>query len=140
MLILALIVLMLFIAVLAGSRAFFGGGRDFSLFRTWISAAGEFVRFPSPKSRRTRAPASASKASSTRSIFDPKEGILRFKLIGKPSEPEPFVVCEILDSASLPAVREGDRVRVYGIARFDPQPGREWHEVNPVLNMTVIKD
>ncbi len=139
-LMLALVVLMLFIAVLAGNRAFFGGGRDFSSFRAWISAAGEFHPLSVSEVAANTRPRISVEGIVHEILFDPKEKILRFKLIGKPSEPEPFVVCEILDSASLPAVREGDRVRVYGIARFDPQPGREWHEVNPVLNMTVIKD
>jgi len=30
-------------------------------------------------------------------------------------------------------------VRVYGTARYDAQPGRGWHEVNPVLTLAVLK-
>lgn len=35
--------------------------------------------------------------------------------------------------------REGSRVRVYGMARYDSQPGRGWHEVNPVMKIDVLK-
>jgi hypothetical protein len=30
-------------------------------------------------------------------------------------------------------------VRIYGVARYDGQPGRMWYEVNPVLNIALLK-
>ena len=41
--------------------------------------------------------------------------------------------------AEIPVPAEGSRVRVYGVARFDAQAGRGWHEVNPVLDIAVLK-
>ena len=70
---------------------------------------------------------------------DEEEGTLHFKLMEFPQGTGPFVVCEILRPLSMPPPSEGSRVRVYGVARYDAQPGRMWHEVNPVLNMAVLK-
>jgi hypothetical protein len=71
--------------------------------------------------------------------FDKEEGTLHFKLTEFPQGTGPFVVCEMLRPLSMPPPSEGSRVRVYGVARYDAQPGRKWHEVNPVLNMAVLK-
>lgn len=70
---------------------------------------------------------------------DKEEGTLHFKLMEFPQGSGPFVVCEILRPLSIPPPSEGSRVRVYGVARYDAQPDRMWHEVNPVLNITVLK-
>jgi hypothetical protein len=72
--------------------------------------------------------------------LDAEEKILRFKLVESRGAAAPFVVCEILDPAGVVVPREGDRVRVFGVARYDAQPGREWHEINPVLRLTVVQD
>ncbi len=70
--------------------------------------------------------------------FDEEERTLHIKIAEGPGEPEPFVICEVLDVRGLTIPREGNRVRVYGRARFDAQPGRGWHEVNPVLEIAVL--
>jgi hypothetical protein len=70
---------------------------------------------------------------------DKEEGTVHFKLVEIPQGSGPFVVCEIISSIGMSLPREGSRVRVYGVARYDAQPGREWHEVNPVLNIAVLK-
>jgi hypothetical protein len=70
---------------------------------------------------------------------DKQEGTLHFRLTESPKAAEPFVVCEILSSSGMTLPREGSRVRVYGVARFDGQPGRMWYEVNPVLNIALLK-
>jgi hypothetical protein len=70
---------------------------------------------------------------------DKEERTLHFKLAEMPQGAGPFVVCEIISPMGMPLPREGSRVRVYGVARYDAQPGREWHEVNPVLNIAVLK-
>lgn len=71
--------------------------------------------------------------------LDKDEGTLHFKLTEAPQGPGPFVVCEIMGQIGTALPREGNRVRVYGVARYDAQPGREWHEVNPVLNIAVLR-
>lgn len=72
--------------------------------------------------------------------IDREEGTLHFKLTEAPRGAGPFVVCEILSPFGIARPLEGSRVRVYGVARYDAQPGREWHEVNPVLNIDVLKN
>lgn len=71
--------------------------------------------------------------------YDAEEGTLHFRLSDVPQASGPFVVCEIMNPIVVPQPREGSRVRVYGVARYDAKPGREWHEVNPVLNITELK-
>jgi Putative zinc-finger len=70
---------------------------------------------------------------------DQEEKTLHFKLVEVPQGSGPFIVCEILSPIPITLPHEGSRVRVYGVARYDAQPGREWHEVNPVLNIAVLK-
>lgn len=70
---------------------------------------------------------------------DKEEGTVHFRLVEIPQGSGPFVVCEIISPIGMSLPREGSRVRVYGVARYDAQPGREWHEVNPVLNIAVLK-
>jgi len=71
--------------------------------------------------------------------FDEHEKSLHIKLVEAPLRPEPFVICEVRDLGGLTIPSPGSRVRVYGAARYDAQPGRGWHEVNPVLAMAVLK-
>ncbi|MCX6570355.1 MAG: zf-HC2 domain-containing protein [Candidatus Aminicenantes bacterium] len=71
--------------------------------------------------------------------FDEHERSLHIRLVEAPHKPAPFVICEIRDLGGLTIPRPGSRVRVYGTARYDAQPGRGWHEVNPVLAMAVLK-
>jgi hypothetical protein len=71
--------------------------------------------------------------------FDEEERTLHIKLVEGPKKPEPFVICEVRDLRGLTIPEEGSRVRVYGTARFDAQPGRGWHEVNPVTDIAVLK-
>lgn len=70
---------------------------------------------------------------------DSEEKTLHFKLAEIPQGPGPFVVCEIIGPSGIAVPREGSRVRVYGVARYDAQTGRKWNEVNPVLNIAVLK-
>jgi hypothetical protein len=71
--------------------------------------------------------------------MDAEEKTLHFKLAAIPEGPSPYVVCEILSQDRIAAPRAGSRVRVYGVARYDAQVGRQWHEVNPVLDIAVLK-
>jgi hypothetical protein len=71
--------------------------------------------------------------------FDEKEKTLHIKLVEFQHKSEPFVICEILSPNGMTIPKEGNLIRVYGMARYDAQPGRGWHEVNPVLKMAVLK-
>ena len=71
--------------------------------------------------------------------FDEREKSLHIKLVEDPLKPEPFVICEVRKLGDMIIPRQGNRVRVYGTARYDPQLGRGWHEVNPVLTLAVLK-
>jgi hypothetical protein len=70
---------------------------------------------------------------------DAEEKTLHFKLAESAEAASPYIICEIMRRADIPVPVEGSRVRVYGVARFDAQAGRGWHEVNPVLNIAVLK-
>jgi hypothetical protein len=71
--------------------------------------------------------------------FDEEERTLHIKLVEIQEKPEPYVICEILNPARMSIPQEGSRVRVYGMARYDPQPGRGWNEVNPVTDIDILK-
>lgn len=68
-----------------------------------------------------------------------RDGDLTFRLVEDLRQPEPFIVCEIIPTVRLEPPIVGSRVRVYGVSRFDNQPGREWHEVHPVLNIEAVR-
>ncbi len=70
--------------------------------------------------------------------IDEEERTVHFKLVESPQGSENFVVCEMISPLGLPVPQEGSRVKVYGIARFDAQANRNWHEVNPVLNIATL--
>ncbi len=71
--------------------------------------------------------------------FDEMEKTLHIKLVEPGEKTEPFVICEVRSPGRMAIPQEGNRVRVYGMARFDPQPGRGWNEVNPVTNIDILK-
>ena len=70
--------------------------------------------------------------------YDEQEQTLHIKLGESADERGPFVICEVRDARRLTIPETGSRVRVYGRARFDAQPGRNWHEVNPVMEIAVL--
>jgi len=69
---------------------------------------------------------------------DEEEGTVAFKLVEHPGASEPFVVCEIVSPIQMDAPRDGSRVRVYGVARYDAQSDRNWYEVNPVFEIATL--
>ncbi len=71
--------------------------------------------------------------------LDREEGTLAFKLAERPGAGEPFVVCEISSPVALEPPISGSYVRVYGVERYDGQPGRHWYEVNPVFEVAVLR-
>lgn len=70
---------------------------------------------------------------------DEEEGTVAFKLVENPDRSGTFVVCEIMSPIRLAPPREGSRVRVYGVSRYDAQTDRKWYELNPVLNIAELK-
>jgi len=70
---------------------------------------------------------------------DADEGTVAFKLAESADPAAPFVVCEIMSPIGIPAPPERSYVRVYGVARYDAQTDRKWYEVNPVLDINVLK-
>jgi hypothetical protein len=124
------------LAVIGGGRFFKDGGRDFT-----ASGAFDFDRFR-PLSilefQTNTAPHVATEGYVRNVRVDREEKTLRFNLVQIPQGSEPFVVCEILSPREVAVPREGSRVRVYGVARYDAQAGRRYHEVNPVLNIAVL--
>jgi Putative zinc-finger len=75
----------------------------------------------------------------TNVYFDERERTLHIKLVEAPLKTEPFVICEVRDPRGMAIPEAGNRIRVYGTARYDGQPGREWNEVNPVAEIAVLK-
>ena len=105
-------------------------------------AALDFSRFRSlsiPELQSNTLPHIATEGYVRDVRVDSEEKTLHFKLAEIPQGPGPFVVCEIMSPYGMAVPREGSRVRVYGVARYDAQTGRQWHEVNPVLNIAVLK-
>jgi hypothetical protein len=70
--------------------------------------------------------------------YDDEERTLHIKLAEASAGPGPFVICEVRDADRLTIPEKGSRIRVYGRARYDAQPGRGWHEVNPVMEIAVL--
>jgi hypothetical protein len=72
--------------------------------------------------------------------MDEEDGDLMFKLVEDVSQPQPFIVCEIISTINVAAPTVGSRVKVYGVSRYDADEGRNWHEVHPVLALEKVHD
>lgn len=72
--------------------------------------------------------------------LDEEDGDLMFKLVEDVSQPQPFIICEIISPINLAPPTVGSRVKVYGVSRYDADEGRQWHEVHPVLNIETVKN
>ena len=70
---------------------------------------------------------------------DGEEGTVAFRLVEGQPNAGSFVVCEIMSPIQMAPPREGSRVRVYGVERYDAQQDRKWYEVNPVLSIVTLK-
>jgi hypothetical protein len=139
-LVLAAAVLLLLVALALMNHGLLPWSRASAKFRGDVAPAGEYRPLTVPEVAKNTRPRITVEGYVRDVRLDSEERILRFKLTEKASEASPFVVCEILDPSGMIVPREGSLVRVYGVARFDAQPGREWHEINPVLNISIVKD
>lgn len=72
--------------------------------------------------------------------MDEEDGDLMFKLVDDVSQPQPFIVCEIISTINVAPPTVGSRVKVYGVSRYDADEGRNWHEVHPVLALEKVHD
>jgi len=71
--------------------------------------------------------------------FDQEEKTIHIKLVEFKQKSEPFVICEVQSFGRMAIPQAGNHVRVYGVSRYDAQPGRGWNEVNPVTNIDILK-
>jgi hypothetical protein len=69
---------------------------------------------------------------------DGEDGDLVFKLVENLEEPSAFVICEIIPPFDLSAPEVGNKVRVYGVSRFDPKENHQWYEVHPVMEIEKV--
>jgi anti-sigma factor RsiW len=70
---------------------------------------------------------------------DHHEGDLVFKLVESLEQPSPFVICEIIPPFQLDPPEVGNKVRVYGVSRYDPKENHQWYEVHPVMGIEKVE-
>ncbi len=70
---------------------------------------------------------------------DHHDGDLVFKLVESLESPTPFVICEIIPPFRLDKPEVGNKVRVYGVSRFDPKENHQWYEVHPVMGIEKVE-
>ncbi|HMW02905.1 MAG TPA: zf-HC2 domain-containing protein, partial [Acidobacteriota bacterium] len=68
------------------------------------------------------------------------DGDLTFRLVEKVNQATPFVVCEVLNPHQIKPPSPGDRVRVYGVSRYDNKHTHQWYEVHPVMNIELVRN
>lgn len=71
--------------------------------------------------------------------FDHEDGDLLFKLVENLQPSSPFVICEIIPPSNLNTPTVGNRVRVYGVSRYDAKEDHQWYEVHPVVAIEPVK-
>lgn len=70
--------------------------------------------------------------------IDSEENTLSFKLVSNLKQPGAFVICEIINPAALTSPQVGSQLRVYGVSRYDGQPGHQWYEIHPVIKIEAM--
>ncbi|MBI4748294.1 MAG: zf-HC2 domain-containing protein [Acidobacteria bacterium] len=68
------------------------------------------------------------------------DGDLTFRLVEHVNQSSPFVVCEVLNPRQIKPPSPGERVRVYGVSRYDNKHTHQWYEVHPVMNIEIVKN
>ena len=71
--------------------------------------------------------------------FDHEDGDLLFKLVENLEQPTPFVICEIIPPSNLTTPAVGEKVRVYGVSRYDGKEDHQWYEVHPVVGIEKLE-
>lgn len=69
---------------------------------------------------------------------DEDDGDVVFKLVDDKSDPNHFIVCEIIEPIAVSRPKPGSKVRVYGVSRFDDKPNHHWQELHPVLGIETV--
>jgi hypothetical protein len=137
--VLMVLVLALTAVLVVSNRRYLFGDRNSGLDKSTALKFSEFHPLSIPELQSNTRPHIAIEGYVRDVHIDQEEGTLHFTLAEIPQGLGPFVICEIMSPIGMPIPRDGNRVRVYGVARYDAQPGREWYEVNPVLNIAVLK-
>jgi len=135
----ALVLVLSVLLVVSNRRALFGE-RSGAASKLNALDFSDFHHLSIPDHKSNTKPHVATEGYVREVYADDEEGTLHFKLVEGPQGSEPFIMCEIINPFKVAAPREGSRVRVYGVSRYDAQIDRKWHEVNPVLNIDVLKD
>jgi len=137
--VLMVLVLALAAALVFSNRRSWLGDRTGGPDKTTAFKFSEFALLRIPELQSNTRPHIAIEGYVRDVHIDREEGTLHFTLAEIPQGSGAFVICEIMSPSGMMLPRDGNRVRVYGVARYDSQPGREWYEVNPVLNISVLK-
>jgi anti-sigma factor RsiW len=113
----------------------------FSDHRFSLSAIGaeEFTRVPIDLVSSTTEPHIVTEGYVSEVRVESDEGDKVFKLVENLHNPNPFVICEVIDPLNLPMPSVGSFVRVYGVSRYDNKSNHEWHELHPVLDIEILK-
>lgn len=138
-LVLTILVLVQLAFLVVSNRRVLFGGRNSVTVKSSALDFNDFHPLSIPEFKSNTRPHIATEGYVRDIHVDKEERTLHFKLVEMPHGSGPFVVCEVISPTGMTLPREGSRVRVYGVARYDAQPGRKWHEVNPVLNIAVLK-
>jgi len=125
--------------LLISNRGFVFGGRGGAAISLSATDLKEFRQLSIPELKSNTQPHIATDGYVQDVHTDEEEGTIAFKLVDSKHASGSFVVCEIMNPIHMPAPAEGSHVRVYGVARYDAQTDRKWYEVNPVLNISVLK-
>ena len=135
--VLAIVVVLQLVLLVASNRGVLLGKRSPVAINSATVDLDEFRRLSIDDLRKNTQPHVATDGYVYDVHRDAEEGTVAFRLADSRKAPKEFVVCEIM--TRMPAPRDGDHVRVYGVARYDAQSDRKWYEVNPVLNIDPLK-
>jgi hypothetical protein len=137
--VLALLVLVLSALLVASNRRLLFGQRSIATVKAGALDLSDFHRLSIPELQSNTQPHIATEGYVRDVHADQDEGTVQFKLVENPQGAAPFVVCEIMSPIQMAVPPEGTHIRVYGVARYDAQTERKWNEVNPVLNIAILK-
>jgi len=135
----AVVILLLGLIVTSGKRASLEERREAANLAAALDLR-EFHAVSISDMERTTQPHVVAEGIVSQVLIDDEDGDLRFKLVESLQQPEPFIICEIIEPIKLAPPVVGSRVRVYGVHRYDSKENHNWYEVHPVLNIEVVRD